>query len=267
MSISKDQSIGILESLGTLLVIYFNWVGFRNANINQDTSNLPLLLGLLNFASFFIVLLTAGRNYLPHLNPAVTLAFLAFGETRPAQAKQMFLSQLEAALVAVGLVLLGSLTSFTDQISGTVRIVASLLDDQSSPEHPDETFYFRRIFLGFLSAFLFGAFYAIGSKRFNEARLRFALMISTLVFAITAAFSGLTLGCLNPLFFLPFTIASLYFRADHLIFYLAVPIVGTFLGTYFGLVVMKDFNVQEKLQADVVVDLDLIKQKDLQFEY
>lgn len=267
MQSSKESLIDLLESAGTFLTVFLNWTGFRNANINQETANVGQLLGFVNFSTLFVFLLCTVKTYTPHLNPVVTGALYLMGQTKAPMAHRLLLAQLKGLVGALLVVFLCGLTTFSaakGQGEGYVKVM-SLLDEKT--EENDEVFFFRRVFLGFFSAFVFGVFYSLGYKRCADAKLRFALMVSSIVFAISSAFSNKTIGCLNPMYYLPFSLVSWHFHWNYLIFFLLLPVAGILCGSYVGMVLFKDYAVEEKNQTEVAVDLDLIKQRDLQFEY
>ena len=78
----KEKIIGILERLGTAVLIYFHWISFYNLMLTRQSEEFNVLLSIAIFIIFFIILLAAAPLHYLHLNPVTTIAFWLFGITK-----------------------------------------------------------------------------------------------------------------------------------------------------------------------------------------
>lgn len=78
----KEKIVGLLEMLGTGLLIYVHWVSIYNLRLTRQTEEFNVLLGIEMFLLYFIILLSAANTTYLHLNPIITLGFWLFGSTK-----------------------------------------------------------------------------------------------------------------------------------------------------------------------------------------
>lgn len=82
MQYRKEKIIGVLEMMGTMLLIYFHWVTLYNMFLTNQVEEFNTIMGFVMFMLYFVILLSSASVHFLHMNPITTLAFWLFGLTK-----------------------------------------------------------------------------------------------------------------------------------------------------------------------------------------
>jgi hypothetical protein len=130
----------------------------------------------------------------------------------------------------------------------------------------EDNFFFRKLYISFITSFLYSLISTIAFKKFREDRIKYGIVVSFLVFALCISFCSENSGSINPLLYIPFMLASFTFYKEYFILQILVPLFAGYLGTYLALYSFKDFCNSKSDDKNINTNLELIPPKKILFE-
>ena len=271
MAIKKEELIGLLEFISTAILIYINWVGYFNfQKMTIQLREIYLVYqSTILFSLHFLLITSISFITHLHLNPFITISFWLHNLIRKKRAKRLLKNQLFGTLCAMFLIWLqGFLKIEKVEQNSTVSIyiVDNLYDVWIDSDVIKDNTFLRKLFISGLTSFIYFITITIAFKRCKEERLKYGVIISFMVFALSISFRNESSGSINPLLYFPMMILSFRFKFDYFIFQILVPGFMSIFASYVALHAYKDFGTEKIDSKDIKNNLELIKPKKLKFE-